>query len=250
MDVSFQDSRRREALRHLFRPDPDAAHAALDEYIEEHPRDALAHSLNAAVTFYHHISSRMPEGPRAALANVLLGKGIVFPAELKNELEADLGRARGYAKGQCAGDLLALAIVEGIKRDYLAMVSQKWLASFECARLASSHARHLLKIDPTAHDAYFVLAMTEYMVHRIPAFLRPFAAIEGIRGDRKTAIRHCRTVLASGYYFQEFARRLLADLYQDEGDRVNAMHELKILAAEYPGNVGIVKDLKKLAKGA
>jgi hypothetical protein len=234
----------------MFRDDPDAAHDTLDAYLDAHPRDPVAHSLNAAVTFYNHISNRMPEGPRETLAMVLLGKGIVFPAALRKELELDMGRARAYAKGNCRGDLLALAIVEGIKRDYLAMVSQKWVASFECARLASAHARHLLRIDPDAHDAYFVLAVTEYLVHRIPSIFRPLAPIEGIRGDRGRAMHYCRDVVNGGHYFQEFARRLLVDLYLDEGDRVHALREIKVLASEFPGNAGIMKDLRKLSKGA
>jgi hypothetical protein len=168
---------------------------------------------------------------------------------LKKELEADLGKARAYAKGQCPGDLLALAIVEGIKRDYLAMVSQKWTASLECARLAAAHARRLLREDPDAHDAYFVLAITEYMIHRIPSFVRPFTPIEGVRGDRKKAMSYCQSALEGGHYFQEFARRLLVDLYLDEGDRAHALREMKVLAKEFPLNAGIVKDYKKLAAG-
>jgi hypothetical protein len=250
MEPLFQEGPRREALRHMFRNDPDAAREALDGHLEVHPRDPLAHSLKAAITFYHHVSSRMPDGPRETLALVLLGKGIAFPTNLKKELETDMGRARAYAKGKCPTGLLALAIVEGIKRDYLAMVCQKWVASFECARLANAHARRLLKIDPQAHDAYFVIALTEYMVHRIPALLRPFTPIEGIRGDHKKAMRYCRLVLESGHYFQEFARRLMVDLYLDDGDRASALHELKILADEFPFNTGIVKDFRKLANGA
>jgi hypothetical protein len=233
----------------MFRDDPAGAHEALDHYLDAHPRDALAHSLNAAVSFYHHISNRMPEGPRETLALVLLGKGIPFPSALKRSVENDLGRARAYAKTAAPEELLALAIVEGVKRDYLAMVCQKWLASFESARLAAAHARHLLKVDPLAHDAYFVLAITEYMVHRIPAFLRPFTPIEGIRGDRPKAIKYCQMALESGHYLCEFARRLLVDLYLDEGRRHDALREMKILAGEFPHNAGIVKDLHKLTAG-
>jgi hypothetical protein len=250
MQPLFEEGPSREAVRHVFRNDPDAAHHVLDTYLDDHPRDPLAHSLNAAVTFYHHLSSRLPEGPRETLAFVLLGKGIAFPTELKKEVETDLGRARAYAKGHCPGHLLALAIVEGIKRDYLAMVSQKWMASFECARLAHSHARKLLRIEPQAHDAYFVLAITEYMVLRIPALLRPFTPIEGIRGDREKAMRYCQIVMESGHYFQEFARRLMVDLYLDEGDRVHALMEMKVLAAQFPGNAAFMKDLKKLSNVA
>jgi hypothetical protein len=249
MELLFQEGPRREALRHMFRNDPDGAHDALDTYLELYPRDPVAHSLNAAVTLYHHISTRMPEGPRETLALVILGKGIPFPIALKKELETDLGRARAYAKGQCPNDLLALAIVESVKRDYLAMVSQKWTASFDCARLAHSHARHLLRLDPHAHDAYFVLAITEYMVHRIPSILRPFTPIEGVRGDRRKAMRYCETVVESGHYFQEFARRLMVDLYLDEGDRPSAIRELTFLSNLFPTNVGFVKNLKKLTAG-
>jgi hypothetical protein len=237
----------REAIRHMFRDDPEAAHDALDGYLEKRPCDALAHSLKAAVTFYHHVSTRMPEGPRAMLELVLTGKGIAFPAALKKKLETDLGRARAYARSHEPGNLLALTIVEGVKRDYLAMICQKWISSFECARLANRHARHLLQADPHSYDAYFVLALTEYMVHRIPAFVRAFTPIEGIRGDRVRAIRYCETSLRRGHYFQEFSRRLLVDLYLDEGRGGDALREMKILAEEFPGNAGIAKDFKKLS---
>jgi tetratricopeptide (TPR) repeat protein len=238
---------RREALREMFRQDIDGAHELLDGYLDEHPKDALAHSLNAAVTFYHHISERMPEGPREMLAMVLLGKGVPFPAALRKSLEIDLGRARGYAVHEDAPDLLALAIVEGVKRDYLALVCKKWLESFDSARKANAHARHLLNIDPSADDAYFVLGMTEYMVHRIPSIIRPFAPIEGIRGELPKAIRYCQRALQSGNYFQEFARRLLVDLYLDEGRRADALTEIRRLADEFPENRGIVKDLNKIS---
>jgi hypothetical protein len=196
------------------------------------------------------MSTRMPGGSRETLALVLLGKSIPFPAPLRKDLETDLGYARAYAKRHGPADLLALAIVEGVKRDYLALVCQKWVDSFECARKASDHARQLLKADPQAQDAYFVLAITEYMIHRVPAILRVFTPIEGIDGDRKKAMGYCQDAIKSGHYFREFARRLLVDLYLDEGDRTRALREMKRLAAEYPGNTGIVKHLQKMEAGA
>jgi hypothetical protein len=246
MEPLFEEGPRREALRHMFRNDPDGAHDVLDQYLESHPHDPVAHSLNGAVTFYHHLSTRMPDGPRETLALVILGKGITFPSDLKKELETDLGRARAYAKGNCPADLLSLAIVESVKRDYLATVSQKWMASFECARRAHTHARRLLKLAPHAHDAYFVLAITEYMMYRIPAILRPFSSIEGVRGDRRKAMRYCETVIETGHYFKEFARRLTVDLYLDDNDRPSAIRELTLLSTEFPTNAGFVKNLKKL----
>ena len=137
---------------------------------------------------------------------------------------------------------------EGVKRDYLALVCKKWLDSFECARRASAHARQLLKLDPEAHDAHFVLGMTEYMVNRIPAIIRPFAPIEGIRGDRTIAIRYCESAVHSGNYFQEFARRLLVDLYLDEGRHPEAVaQDGRTWPRSSRGTRGIVKDLKKIS---
>ena len=240
---------RREAVRHMFRADIDAANDSLHKYLGEFPKDALGHSLCAAVGFYHHISERMPEGPREMLAAVLLGKGIPFPATLRKTVELELGRARAYANPCQGPGVLALAIVEGIKRDYLAMVSQKWVESFECARKASAHAHNLLKIDPEAHDAYFVLGMTEYMLHRIPGILRPLTPIQGVHGDVQKAIRYCETAERTGNYFQEFARRLLVDLYLDEGRRPDALQQIRKLSEEFPGNRGIAKDLRKLSAG-
>lgn len=132
---------RREAIRHMFRADVEAARKALAVYLEAQPRDALAHSLSAAVTFYHHISEHMPEGPRETLALVILGKGVTSLPRSARVSRSIWGAPVVVRRPADPPNLLAMAIVEGVKRDYLALVCRKWLDSFECARRASSHAR-------------------------------------------------------------------------------------------------------------
>ena len=107
-------------------------------------------------------------------------------------------------------------------------------------------ARRLLQHDPQAHDAYFVFGFTEYMLSWIPSALRGFVRIPGAAGDRNKAIRDCRIAAQSGWYFQEFARRTLVDLYIEAGQLADARKLLHELTAEFPENKMLRADSVRL----
>jgi hypothetical protein len=171
-----------------------------------------------AVAFYHYVSVRIPERETRSIVGVLLGPGIVMPQALQKDIGKTLRRAQALAAHPGdASAVLALCIVEGVNRDGLALVSKHWSGSLAHAERAQMLARRLLEREPSAHDAYFVFGSTEYLVSRIPAPVRAFARIPGVAGDKKKAVRFCEIAAASGWYFQEFARRTLVNLYVEEG---------------------------------
>jgi hypothetical protein len=235
-------------VRHLFNSDLASSQSVLSDYLREAPRDPLAHALMAAVVFYHYVSMRIPERETKSIVGVLLGPGIAMPRALQKEIGSTLRRAQTLATQP--GDpstVLALCIVEGVNRDGLALVSKRWSASLAHAERAHVLARRLLEREPSAHDAYFVFGSTEYLISRIPAPVRPFASIPGIAGDKKKAIRFCEIAAASGWYFQEFARRTLVNLYVEEGRLADAVQLIGELAAEFPGNAMLRADRETLS---
>jgi hypothetical protein len=56
----------------------------------------------------------------------------------------------------------------------------------------------------------------------------------------------CQTAAKSGCFLQEFARRLLVNLYLDEGRVAEARELLAALAAEFPKNPLLREDLHRL----
>lgn len=247
MSSPFPEGPLRQAVRHLFNSDLASSQSVLGDYLREAPRDPLAHALMAAVVFYHYVSMRIPERETKSIVGVLLGPGIVMPPAMQKEIGSTLRRAQTLAKHN--GDpstVLALCIVEGVNRDGLALVSKHWNASLAHAERAHALARRLLEREPAAHDAYFVFGSTEYLISRIPAPVRPFVRVPGVSGDKKKAIRFCEIAAASGWYFQEFARRTLVNLYVEEGRLADAAQLIGELAAEFPGNPMLRVDRERL----
>jgi hypothetical protein len=252
MTGPFCEGPLREAVRHLFNADLTSSQGALSGYLRDRPEDPLAHALAAAVPFYHYVSQRIPERQTQHIVGVLLGPGIAMPQALQKEIGATLRRTQALAARPLAvnpGDpnaLLALCIAEGVNRDGLALVSKRWSASVAHAARAHAFARRLIEREPHAHDAYFVFGSTEYLMSRIPLAVRGFAGVPGVSGDRRKAIRFCQIASKSGWYFQEFARRTLVNLYVDEGRVSDAIKLLTELANEFPGSDLLRVDLDKL----
>jgi hypothetical protein len=247
MPAPFPEGPLREAVRHLFNADLAASQSVLSAYLRHAPHDPLAHALKAAVPFYHFVSMRIPERETRSIVGVLLGPGIAMPPALQKEIGSTLRCAKTLATQlDDPSTLLALCIVEGVNRDGLALVSKHWSASLAHAERAHILARRLLEHEAAAHDAYFVFGSTEYFISRIPDSLRSFAHIPGVAGDPKKALKFCEIAAASGWYFQEFARRTLVNLYVDEGRFADAVQLMGELVAEFPGNAMLRSDHARL----
>ncbi len=252
MAFPFVEGPLRESLRHLFNSDLQASLADLNGYIRELPENPLAHALSAAVRFYHHVSNRIPERNNLSIVGVLLGSGIAMPPAMQKEIGGLLRRAQNLAVAPLQRNphdvaaTFALCVVESVNRDGLSLVSKRWSASLAHAERAHALARRLLEDDPSAHDAYFVFGFTEFLLSRIPAAVRGFARIPGATGDRKKALRYCQIAAESGWYFREFARRTLVDLYLEDGRPLEGLKLLNELVSEFPGNPLLRADCERL----
>jgi len=91
-----------------------------------------------------------------------------------------------------------------------------------------------------------VLGSTEYLLSRIPGPVRSFISVRGASGDKKKAIAFCEMAGKSGWFFQEFARRTLVNLYVEENRSAEAEKILGEMAEEFPGNPFLRADLMKL----
>jgi hypothetical protein len=242
----------RSAMRQLFAGSMVSSLEIVNRYLQTTPRDPLAHSMAGAVQFYDHISSRMHANSGETLVHVLLGKAVPVPPALKQQMGLTFGRARSYARDDPGhpNTIFALCLLESVKRDYFALVTKSWIESLRHGAEANALARKLIAADPGLKDAYFVFGFSEYMMHQVPAPIRPFVSIPGIRGQRRKAIDYCEIAVESGFYCQEFARRLLVSLYLEEGRYGLALKMMTGLAEEFPDNELFVRELAMVRRRA
>lgn len=247
MAAPFVEGPLREAFRHLFNSDLEASQAAVEVHRRDAPEDPLGTAVSAAVRFYHYVSLRIPERDTPSIVGVLLGAGVPMPAAMQKEIGALLRQTQVLAgASDGVNSILALSIVESVNRDGMAIVSKRWGKALSHAERAHELAGRMLKCDATAHDGYFVLGSTEYLLSRIPGPVRSFIGVRGASGDKKKAIAFCQTAAKSGWFFREFARRTLVNLYVEENRQVEAEKILGELAEEFPGNPFLRADLMKL----
>jgi hypothetical protein len=243
----FVEGPLREAMRQLFNSDLTASETAVAAYRRDVPEDPLGSAIAAAVRFYHYVSMRIPERDTPSIVGVLLGSGVPMPAAMQKEIGASLRLTQKLAgAADNVNSILALSIVESVNRDGMAIVSKRWGAALAHAEKAHELAGRMLRCDPSAHDAYFVLGSTEYLLSRIPSAVRGFIGVRGASGDKKKAIAYCLKGAESGWFFQEFARRTLVNLYMEDNRLAEAAEVLGELAAEFPGNPMLRGDLLKL----
>jgi hypothetical protein len=235
----------------MFNANLPASQALLKGYVATSPRDPLGYSLSAAVPFYSFVGGRLLPHGGGSVQEMILGKGIGLPADLR-QLGEWLRLARRLADIHLEADprdqnaLLALCIVEGIERDALVLLYKRWMASLKHAQAASLQARRLLEVNPEAYDAYYVIGLSEYVIAQIPALLRPFARIPGIVGQKSRAMQFLEAVATSGFYLQDFARQMLVSIYLEERRPLDARRWLEALSRDFTGNAGFRTELERL----
>lgn len=232
----------RSALLQMFNGDVGASCNLLRQYVDSAPNDPLGYSMSAAVPFYSFVADRMQTQHGGSIRRIILGHGLAMPSELQHELSAHLQRAQLLALNALAADprdqnaIFALCVMEGVSRDMMALVFKRWLLSFRHAQAATHQAMQLLSINPQAHDAYFVIGFSEYLVQEIPVFLRPFAKIPGIVGQTSRAIQFLEAASTGGEYFKEFATQMLVTVYEELGRLDDALRTVSKLTAAFPDN--------------
>jgi hypothetical protein len=251
MKNSFRDGTLRPAITLFFDEDIGASRAFLGSHLQAHPDDALAHALTAAVEFYEDLVSWLLAGADLSIGGLMRGQRMEIGNKRRELVMSSLRRADLLAKpllgDQDGADMgiFALSVAGGIRRDYNALVLNRWKSSLHYAQEVNLLGRKLLKTDPQAHDAYCIFAWSEYLISRVPAVVRPFAKIPGIAGNRAKAIRFCEVSSKTGSYSREFAMCLLVALYSEEGRTKDALRVVSKLARQYPKNSIIGEELRR-----
>jgi tetratricopeptide (TPR) repeat protein len=250
MQNSFRDGTLRPAVHSFFNEELDVSRAFLLAHLRSSPEDPLAHAIAAAVEFYGAVIGWILAGG-AASVGTYGGRGRMELEETRCEsIQASLRLAERFANSALPDDgwadlaIFARCIAESIRRDWSAVVLNRWADSLSHAQEANLLGRKLLKANPAAHDAYCIFGSSEYLISRVPATMRPFAKIPGVTGSRAKAIQFYEVTSRTGRYYKEFARCMLVALYTEEGRHKEALRTLSGLADEFPKNAAVAAALR------
>lgn len=242
------------ALSAMYNSQFDVSRQLLSAYSAVHPTDPLAYSLCAA----SYLMSGLDRN--GVLGRDFLKKDAIFansPAiRIDPAVTAALNKsafeARRYAQSALAVNsrdanaLLALCIVSGVQRDYLALIEHKWRESYEYLKESRDYSARLLDIDPTAYDAYLSKGFTEYLVAALPFYLRWPMKLDNVSGTKQQGLDDLAVAAHSGEYLKPFAQLLLALFYLRENRRAETKQLLEQLAHDYPENAAFRQELHTL----
>lgn len=241
------------AFHRLYSQDFAGGQQLLGNYTAAHPEDPLGHAARGAAYLFEEMTRRQVLGkgtfsekavsePKRRETDPRV-RAAFFAAVERAEV---LATQRLAAQPQDRNALLALCLAHGLQRDYAALVDKRLRDSLEHAKLAQSHAVRLLKVDPAAHDAYFTIGFSEYLLGSMPFFLRWAVKLEDVQGSKQRGLRILETAARSGRYLRPFAQMLLATLYVQEKRPADSRRLLAQLATEFPENPVFGRELARM----
>lgn len=242
------------ALHLLYDSKFEASRQSLSSYSASHRGDPLAYALLAGSYLFSELDrigamkrdfmndDRNLSQPKTTAADPAVRM------QLNAAIEATRGRAAVALKGNAndANALLAMCIATGVERDYLAMVEHRLRESYEYIKESQGYAAKLLKVDPTAYDAYLTKGFTEYLIASLPFYLRWFMKIDDISTGKGQGLEDLRVAANSGQYMKPFAQLLLAMFCLREKREQETEQLLARLTFEYPDNPTFRKELADL----
>jgi hypothetical protein len=163
-------------------------------------------------------------------------------------------RARRMAKLKLAASprdadaLLVLALTDGMRADFEALIEKHQRGSLTYIRRAKKEADALLQVDPGNGDAYVALGAANYIIGCLPAYKRFLLWFGGIQGDRLAGMQQLQVAAMRGLYLQPMAKILLAlaAVREHQTDRARAL--LVDLTNQFPDNRLFAHELSLLGE--
>ena len=173
---------------------------------------------------------------------------------LRAEFESTLQHAgeqanRMLLKDQKSKDaLLALALANGLRADYAALIEKRNFAALGFTKTATEYAEKLLAFAPDSYDAYLSTGLGKMLIGAKPAPVRWVLRLGGYKGNVDEGKKELLIVAEKGRYLASFAQLLLAVAYLRDQQKEEARKLLTALRDRYPHNPLYAQEVAKLEK--
>lgn len=244
------------ALGHYRNLEHDLAEKQLQAWLAEHPDDLRALNYLASVILQREMLRRellesQVYGPKGEAYQ--RGK-VALPAGFQQELFGILSRAEGLAENRLKRnsrdeEALYWAGVAHVTRAifHLALARANLTALGEAKEARKFHAQ-LLAVNPNSIDAFLVIGVYDYVVGKLPWYMKVLASIAGHRGDKVRGLEGIKRVTEQGHWAREDAKWFLAILYFGEKRYPEALVLLRELSESYPRNYLLPQEIARAHK--
>ncbi len=242
-------------FRRMYQLDFEAARAEFNLYERQHPEDPLGPTCEAASYLFEEFNRQGVLTSSFFLNDQKLLNGIPGKPDdaLGQPFLAALARARQLAGNimrsypQDPNALFAITLAAGMEADYDALITKQRLSAMANIRESEKDAAELLKVNPTAQDAYLALGAANYIVGCMPSYKRAFLWIGGVHGDRQRGMEELKQAATYGNYLRPFAEVMLALAALREHQPELARKLFGDLATEFPANSVFVHEYQLIA---
>jgi len=226
------------------------AHQTFHEWQGLHPDDPMGAASDAAAYLFsefdrlHILQSEFFVHDQ----HFITKHNLIPDPSLKRSFEAALEASRGLsirAPGT-KNAMFASILCIGLHSDYLALIEERYVASFGEMKAGRALAEKLLAADPQFYDAWLAVGVENYMLSIRPAPVRWILRLQGAQTDRALGLEKLRLTAEKGHYLAPFARLLLAVAALRDHDTNRARDLLAGLVVEFPGNSLYAQELTGL----
>ena len=235
----------------------EEAHRTFAQWSESHPADALGPASEAAAYLFSELarlgaleSELFVDDARFAERKKLRPDPSVKVRFTEQINKADeLADFTLRTSGNDANALFVKSLTCGLRADYAALVEKENLAALNFTKQGRPFADKLLTLDPNAFDAYLGPGIENYLLSLKAAPLRILLRMTGSKIDREKGLEQLQKTALHGYYFEPFAKLLLAVAALRDNNRERARELLSGLHERFPENKLYSHELERLSAG-
>ncbi len=232
----------------------DAARSQLRGCREADPDNPLCYAAEAASYLFEEFNEKGVLTSRFFLDDDRLLGGIEGEPDgrLDNSFLDANRRAREMASARLRKDpkdpqaLLTLALTDGMRGDFEALIRKRQLASLSYIRRAETEGNALLQVEPDNGDAYVALGAGNYIIGCLPGYTRFLLWFGGVHGDRLKGMEQLQVAATRGHYLQPLAKTMLALAAEREHEFERARSLFADLSGEFPDNPVFARELALL----
>ena len=232
----------------------DQAHQTFNGWKETHPEDPFGPASNAAAYLFSELARLGALEAELFVDDTrwITRKKLSPDPQVQLRFAQEIDQANRLADGALqksatdANALFAKSLVCGLRADYAALIDQKSLTALLYTRQGRPYADKLLALNPGAFDAYLGPGVENYLLSLKAAPWRVLLRLTGARVDREKGLAQLEKTAEHGYYFEPFAKLLLAVAALRDNRRERAREILSGLHDRFPDNELYSRELGRL----
>jgi tetratricopeptide (TPR) repeat protein len=233
-----------EALDHIYNLEFGSAKQMLEDWVKFHPSDLQALNYLANVIMDQEM---LREGMLSSEAYTNRGAAMrkrkaPLPPGFEKELLRILANAQSVAENrlkQNSKDQEALywaGVTHATRAEFDFALARSYMAALREGLEARKYHTQLLRQNPNSIDALLVVGVADYVMGRLPWYLKLLTSVGGIHGNRERGLEEVKRVSEEGHWARVDAKIVLVALHRREKMYPEALADLQQLVEHYPKN--------------